>query len=859
APVSTPLAVKLVNPDQGEWTVPGAITINPKPTFSSIQYEGSLTSIGQGATGSTLTIWGANLVDGAEIDFGLGVTEKTYEFITSTAIRLTLDVDAAATVGQRNVTVTNPDLGYATKVNALNITHSPDVDYLDPASRTYNITGATLTVYASGAYFQTTGGDTEVEFSTNPSASWFKDEAISGTAVVLTASELELRNVSIANGALTGGRYIRVLNPDGGLHTSITTKFTVTADMSLDAGGLTVLGSQTKYELGQNTADKVLSILGSGFESGIGVDNVSFGAKTSSITVESVSWKSGTRIEVTVSVSTHCLTGKTTVQIENPVNGGIVSRGDPNYFMIIEAPRISTVTSPTVKEYGQRANTEGYADKKFKLQGLGFNIDMGLYVGGTQLTISNQELTASATEFWCDLIIPETFSTGLKDIQVINPDQGEWTLSNAITINPKPTFTSVSYGAGQTAVGQGGEGLTVIVNGSGLQDGSYADFGVGITTQTYNYHIGGGSITYTVDVDAYATVGKRDVTVWNPDLGYATKASGLEVTHSPDVSFISPDVRAQGMTGSTITVYGSGAYFRTGCEVWFSTSSDGEPAEPKVGTGTIYMSGSPASTLELQNTTIAADAPVGDYYIGTRNRDGGKAVSLASVLEIKAGATLTEDGLTVVGSATGYEKQLGQNTSDKTLKLTGTNFESGIGAANVSFGVKDSSITVQSVSWKSGGLIEALVNISTNCLTGNTTVWVTNPESGSIAKSDGYADYFIIGRWPEISTITSPSDYQYGQTANTAGYGDKKFKLSGRGFNEAMELWFGDTKMTPVSPAVDNAVVGDTQTYSCDLNISETFSPLGWQAVRVVNPDQGEYTRASTIKINARPTITALT
>ena len=120
--------------------------------------------------------------------------------------------------------------------------------------------------------------------------------------------------------------------------------------------------------MGQNSTEKVLKITGSGFESGISESDINFGVKSGSITIESVSWKSSTLIEVTVNVTTHCLTGDTTVYVENPLNGATTSYGAGGYFVIGAAPAISTITSPVIKEYGQTAATAGYPDKKFKIE-----------------------------------------------------------------------------------------------------------------------------------------------------------------------------------------------------------------------------------------------------------------------------------------------------------------------------------------------------------------------------------------------------------------------------------------------------------------------------------------------------------
>ena len=127
----------------------------------------------------------------------------------------------------------------------------------------------------------------------------------------------------------------------------------VESSATITASGLTVSGSAPSYQLGANSWQQTITITGSNFETGIQPSNISFGVKSSSISIQSVT-ASPTQITVIItSVTPTCLTGDTTITITNPIGGGIVSRGDHNYFAIGAMPTITNITLPTYRGIGE--------------------------------------------------------------------------------------------------------------------------------------------------------------------------------------------------------------------------------------------------------------------------------------------------------------------------------------------------------------------------------------------------------------------------------------------------------------------------------------------------------------------------
>ncbi len=70
-------------------------------------------SLPQGRTGVAVQISGSGFVSGASVDFGSGITVTGTTWVSPTRIDATVTVGAGATLGTRNLVVTNPDLSSA--------------------------------------------------------------------------------------------------------------------------------------------------------------------------------------------------------------------------------------------------------------------------------------------------------------------------------------------------------------------------------------------------------------------------------------------------------------------------------------------------------------------------------------------------------------------------------------------------------------------------------------------------------------------------------------------------------------------------------------------------------------------------
>ena len=190
------------------------VTVSSHPTVTSTNPS----SRGQGALIQNITITGTGFVNGATAAFsGAGITVNSTTFNSATSLTANISIAAGATVGARDVTVTNPDTGSGTGTGIFTVNLGPTVT---SASPNMGVQGATaLSVDITGTDFS--------------AGSWAPgDVTFSGTGITVNSTTFNsatslTANISIAAGATVGARDVTVRNPaDSGRGTG-TSVFTV--------------------------------------------------------------------------------------------------------------------------------------------------------------------------------------------------------------------------------------------------------------------------------------------------------------------------------------------------------------------------------------------------------------------------------------------------------------------------------------------------------------------------------------------------------------------------------------------------------------------------------------------------------
>ena len=191
--------VTVTNPDGGTITSPAALTITQAPSITTLAPN----VLGQGAANQTIVVTGANFVPNATVSFSdAGVTVNSITYNSATSLTLDVTVDTAASVGARDVTVTNPDGGSSTAISVFAVDAAPTISSVTPSSHAGD--GTAFAVVITGTGF---AGGASVGF-TAPGVTVNGTKVDSPTQITV--------NVTIANNTPPAAGDVTVTNADGG-------------------------------------------------------------------------------------------------------------------------------------------------------------------------------------------------------------------------------------------------------------------------------------------------------------------------------------------------------------------------------------------------------------------------------------------------------------------------------------------------------------------------------------------------------------------------------------------------------------------------------------------------------------------
>ena len=294
-------------------------TAAPPPTLSSV-------SPNSGAQGQNLTsviLTGSNFQSGATCTFGTGITVNSCTFNSATQLTANISIGSTATVGSRNVTVTNPDTQFSTLSSGFTVTTAglppPALASVNPNSgaQGQNLTSVILT----GSNFQSGATCT---FGTGITV----NSCTFNSATQLTA------NISISLTATAGSRNVTVTNPDTQSST-LSSGFTVTTGGPPPAPTLSSVSPNSGAQ-GQNLTSVILT--GSNFQSGA---TCTFGT---GITVNSCTFNSATQLTANISIGSTATLGSRNVTVTNPdTQSGTLSSG----FSVTVPAAISLIQKAT--------------------------------------------------------------------------------------------------------------------------------------------------------------------------------------------------------------------------------------------------------------------------------------------------------------------------------------------------------------------------------------------------------------------------------------------------------------------------------------------------------------------------------
>lgn len=168
----------------------------------------------RGAINLVLTVAGVGFVSGAAATFsGTGITVDSTVFNSATQLTVTIDIDTGATLSAHNVTVTNPDTSFHTKVAAFTVIGTAvAITSVTPTTGAPGATGLVLAVVGSG-------------FAVGCAAT-FSGTGITVNSTIRNSATSLTVTIDIAADATLSARNVTVTNPDAS-NAILTSGFTV--------------------------------------------------------------------------------------------------------------------------------------------------------------------------------------------------------------------------------------------------------------------------------------------------------------------------------------------------------------------------------------------------------------------------------------------------------------------------------------------------------------------------------------------------------------------------------------------------------------------------------------------------------
>ena len=345
--------VTVTNPNGLSGTCTGCFNVTAAPTVSAV----TPSSAGVGRQALDVTITGASFLGGALVSFGPGITVSSATVTSGSTIAARIDIPLNATLGSRNVTVTNPDGGAGTCVGCFVVTagRTMVVELIDTRNTATTADDVLTTRPVSGTTYQvrvtakqsTAGSPTDTTYTRVPALSaddtTFDDgscsAAVNGVATCQNVRFGDLGPITLVargtSGADTdrGGSLAVVVQPTGLAFTAAPTSgevgdaLTFTVVPQVGVSGAKITGY---------AATRTLQVTGSG--SSI-ADNANLSCPTATCSFTLTFSAAGTKtVQVTDSSTPARSTSVVTVQIADAVVRG-------TYTPLVPARILDTRTS----------------------------------------------------------------------------------------------------------------------------------------------------------------------------------------------------------------------------------------------------------------------------------------------------------------------------------------------------------------------------------------------------------------------------------------------------------------------------------------------------------------------------------
>ncbi len=815
------------------------------------------------------------------VNFGTGITVQSVTVNSDTDLTAIINIDAAAAIGYRTVTVQN---GSQWLSNTFDVTlpPTPFIGYYNPIS---GLLGQTLTLTFSGVYtqwdpsvttfdigsditlnsFQVTGlttatanitipsnatvGSTTITFTTGTETEQVpftvvNNGAVQTISIVDASSGMQGQSLTVnVIGQYTAFDNTTVFNFGPGITVGTPTILGSTvANVPITVGQLATLGFRTVsavtggvtvqsvYPVGFTVTPSTATIAsvtpntGNQGDSGTQLQVVGMNTHWGS----STSFSFGSGINVTNMVVTDETDATLTISI-NPLatvgaynltattSGEIASLNDA-FVVVAATPIILSSAPPSAPQQGSVT---------FTILGQATNWQQGTTTVsfGAGITINSVTVTSPTSITATGQISPTSY-TGYQTLTVATGTQQILTLPNALLV----TYGPATIAALNPATADQGDTLNVEVTGANTnfnQNFTVANFGSGISVNNVTVN-NSQDATVNITISPTATVQQNTVTMTT--LGeVATGLQAFTIAVGPTINAVSPSSLAQGAT-QNVTVTGTLTSF---------TSTTIFSFGPGVTVNQIVSINSPLSAT--LNITVSPIAALGPRTV-TATMGSQVATSSGNVFSVIAGPA----SIASVNPNTGF-----QNSNGLAVAITGykTHFTQALPAVSLGPG-----ITVTNVAVNSDTALVATMNIGQNAPVQSNPVTVTT--GGEIATLAGGFTVLAAGTGP--SATFNPSSAHQGTaetvviTGTNTNFGSTTTVNFGTGITTGTVTVNGPTSASVPITVGDSAATGSRNvtitTGSQVVTVSFTVI-AGVPAVTLISPNTIQPTQTESVSI----------
>lgn len=592
------------------------VTSTPAPTLSnSVPNSGA-----QGQTNLTVTLTGTNFLPGASCFFGAGINVASCSYVSATQISANINVLYNATIGSRNISVTNPDGQFATLNNGFSVVQGvpntpPTLGSLSPNTGAQGDTG--LNVMLFGANFLPNPTCTFGEGITVNSCTFNSSTQLTANLTITPTTFVAASNVTVTNADGQSATLVNGFSVHAPLVNHLNFTYANRAALLADgwsfvattaAGGTRnteITSGQPSIDYNQTTHPGKLRIqLGSGEDYG-----TSNNSQNMLFRPLPPSWTS-------IRLNIAAFNPTTNYQ----QSGLMVYQDDDNYFYVSRLFGDGPSTESQVEAASANSNLGRIAlsatgNITYRIDKSGANTYTSYYSldgGSSWTTLATGTANLSNAKLAIQQGTDQTGTFPTVDyawVEILSQDQAA------------PILTSATPNVG----GQGQNNLGVSLSGNNFLSSPACSFGAGITVNSCVTN-SLTQITANVSIAANASTGPRNISVTNSDGQFTILASGFTVQAAviypaPTLSSANPNSGMQGQSNLSVTLTGTNFLAAPTCTF---------------GAGvTVNSCNYNSATQITANISIDLNAPTGASNITVTNTDGQSTI-LANGFNVNA-------------------------------------------------------------------------------------------------------------------------------------------------------------------------------------------------------------------------------